>query len=288
MDESNAKEDLTECPNCAELIQSKAIICRFCQVGISALHFYPCPYCNEMVRKNAVLCRFCRSSLSGRSTDLKNDPQASLLFGEDDLLDMQSSLFKPLYIFQIIANELGQAIGKAKNCVILQESLLYVCGDSGSARPFSIDHAGKLSANLSEIKSGAKPVSDLKREIKMWMEAYLTRCRQQLGAAKVDKIVVAAVDAENLEIPSTKQQGNSSLVERRTRLRGLAKPLKSTEKQGMGFYASGVRAQVFEVIVRQAMAGAAWREICASPMLVNGITIEEIEQELKERGYPGR
>ena len=50
-----------------------------------------------------------------------------------------------------------------------------------------------------------------------------------------------------------------------------------------GSYGSGVRAQVFEVIVRQALAGAPWREICAGPMSVNGISPDEVESEVKRR-----
>jgi hypothetical protein len=52
---------------------------------------------------------------------------------------------------------------------------------------------------------------------------------------------------------------------------------------GAGSYGSGVRAQVFEVIVRQAIAGAPWREICLGPMQVNSITPEEIETEVNRR-----
>lgn len=50
-----------------------------------------------------------------------------------------------------------------------------------------------------------------------------------------------------------------------------------------GSYGSGVRAQVFEVIVRQALAGAHWREICAVPMQINNIAPEEVEAEVKRR-----
>lgn len=49
-------------------------------------------------------------------------------------------------------------------------------------------------------------------------------------------------------------------------------------------YGSGIRSMVFETIVRQALAGAPWRDICAGPMLVNGIKPEEIEDELRKRG----
>lgn len=52
---------------------------------------------------------------------------------------------------------------------------------------------------------------------------------------------------------------------------------------GSGSYGSGVRAQVFEVIVRQALAGAPWREICAGPMSVNNISPDEVESEVKRR-----
>lgn len=46
---------------------------------------------------------------------------------------------------------------------------------------------------------------------------------------------------------------------------------------------SGLRQQVFEVIVRQAMIGAPWREICAGPMLVNRIAEAEVEAEVRRR-----
>jgi hypothetical protein len=48
-------------------------------------------------------------------------------------------------------------------------------------------------------------------------------------------------------------------------------------------YGKGIRAQVFEVIVRQAIAGAPWRQICVGPMQVNSITPEEIEEEVRRR-----
>lgn len=50
-----------------------------------------------------------------------------------------------------------------------------------------------------------------------------------------------------------------------------------------GSYGSGVREQVFEVIVRQAMAGAPWREISAGPMRVNNISEEQVDAEVARR-----
>lgn len=45
----------------------------------------------------------------------------------------------------------------------------------------------------------------------------------------------------------------------------------------------GVRSQVFEVIVRQALAGAPWRAICQGPMQVNNISPDEIQAEVERR-----
>ena len=50
-----------------------------------------------------------------------------------------------------------------------------------------------------------------------------------------------------------------------------------------GSYGAGVRQQVFEVIVRQAIAGAPWQEICKGPMEVNRITEAEVKQEVALR-----
>ena len=66
----------------------------------------------------------------------------------------------------------------------------------------------------------------------------------------------------------------------------LFKNRRAAQKDGSsGFsnYGSGVRQQVFEVIVRQAMAGAPWRQICLGPMQVNNITEREILEEVARR-----
>jgi hypothetical protein len=48
-------------------------------------------------------------------------------------------------------------------------------------------------------------------------------------------------------------------------------------------YGDGVRGQVFEVIVRQGLAGAPWREICQGPMMVNRISEVSVAYEIKRR-----
>jgi len=55
---------------------------------------------------------------------------------------------------------------------------------------------------------------------------------------------------------------------------------------GASAYGAGVRRQVFEVIVRQAIAGAPWQEICKGPMIVNNITEDEIKAEIARRKSP--
>ncbi|MFA7338738.1 MAG: hypothetical protein WC028_18275 [Candidatus Obscuribacterales bacterium] len=54
------------CPNCAEVIQKDAIMCRFCNSGLSPDFFYPCPACAEMVRNQATRCKTCNESLTPR------------------------------------------------------------------------------------------------------------------------------------------------------------------------------------------------------------------------------
>jgi hypothetical protein len=60
-------------------------------------------------------------------------------------------------------------------------------------------------------------------------------------------------------------------------------PASAKSLKGGGSYGSGVRAQVFEVIVRQGMAGAPWRSICAGPMRVNNIDPDEVQAEVDRR-----
>lgn len=44
-----------------------------------------------------------------------------------------------------------------------------------------------------------------------------------------------------------------------------------------------VRTQVFENIVRKALAGAEWRQLCASVMRVNQISVDEVRIEVVRR-----
>lgn len=59
--------------------------------------------------------------------------------------------------------------------------------------------------------------------------------------------------------------------------------VKLPEQSQSGVYGASIKQQVFEVIVRQAMAGAPWRDICNAAMIANGIDPKEIEEELRHR-----
>ncbi len=68
----------------------------------------------------------------------------------------------------------------------------------------------------------------------------------------------------------------------------LSRSFQNDEKDHFSQHDSSLRDQVFEVVVRHALAGAPWREICAGPMLVNDIDPQEVEAEVvRRRVLPG-
>lgn len=48
-------------------------------------------------------------------------------------------------------------------------------------------------------------------------------------------------------------------------------------------YGKGVREQIFQIIVNQALSGNDWQSTCAGPMQVNNITPEAVESEVRRR-----
>lgn len=67
------------------------------------------------------------------------------------------------------------------------------------------------------------------------------------------------------------------------RVGGLHQTFGSGWGDESGAYQKGIRDQVFEVVVRQAIAGAPWEEICAGPMKANNIDPDEIREEVARR-----
>ncbi|HMY54207.1 MAG TPA: DUF4388 domain-containing protein, partial [Candidatus Obscuribacter sp.] len=109
----------------------------------------------------------------------------------------QGSLFRPLTIFQKITEELQPMIGPEDNKMLLNSSLHYVHGDSQAKTRFHIDHEGRISVNLSQMKRSGVPVSAVLLELRRWMEAYLAYCRRQLDSNEskiVDDIVARVIN----------------------------------------------------------------------------------------------
>jgi hypothetical protein len=106
----------------------------------------------------------------------------------------QASLFRPLSIFQRIVAELQKTIGRDDNKALLQASLHYVHGDSAASSRFHIDKEGRVSVNLSQVKSSGAPVSAVILELRRWMEAYLAYCRRQIEPSVVDNVVAKVVN----------------------------------------------------------------------------------------------
>jgi hypothetical protein len=92
-----SEPDFFACPNCAEPLRPGAIVCRFCDAGISRKHFRPCPLCAEMIRKDASFCKICRSCVpiemmdrGARSAARDEEPEAKMgLFQVDKILIRQ-------------------------------------------------------------------------------------------------------------------------------------------------------------------------------------------------------
>ncbi len=61
--DEDPERDRTNCPNCGEAVRTDAILCRFCDTGLSREHFKECNSCAEMIRVNATICRFCKTNV---------------------------------------------------------------------------------------------------------------------------------------------------------------------------------------------------------------------------------
>jgi hypothetical protein len=58
---------------------------------------------------------------------------------------------------------------------------------------FVIDREGRVSVNLTQVKTSGTPVSMVLIELRRWMEAYLAYVRRQTDPALVDGIVASIV-----------------------------------------------------------------------------------------------
>jgi tetratricopeptide (TPR) repeat protein len=67
-----------------------------------------------------------------------------------------------------------------------------------------------------------------------------------------------------------------------------AQKLKEETLHGSPASLDSLRQAVMEIVVKQAVAGAPWKELCRGPMEINGITEAEIEAEVSRRKSPAQ
>jgi len=113
----------------------------------------------------------------------------------------QASLFRPLSVFQRIAQELQKQVGAEQNKSLLESSLHQVHGDSNSALCFNIDQESRVSLNFNEVKNSGVSISAVILELRRWMEAYLAYCRRYVDPQLVDHTVGRIINAESTTPP---------------------------------------------------------------------------------------
>ncbi len=118
------------------------------------------------------------------------------LFIDKKLVQVQqTSLFRPLTVFQRMVVEVQGILGAETNRSILEASLHCVHGDSAASQRFNIDREGRVSVNLSQVKSSNTPVSTVLLELRRWMEAYLAYARRQTDPRTIDTAVAKVVQS---------------------------------------------------------------------------------------------
>lgn len=81
------------------------------------------------------------------------------------------------------------------------------------------------------------------------------------------------------------QQFNQHLINQQVQAyqQPASKPVTSSMHSPFSAYGTGIRKQVFELIVQQATTGAEWKESFTNQMRLNNIMPREIEQEVARR-----
>jgi hypothetical protein len=149
---------------------------------------------------------------------------------------------------------------------------------------------------VAEITQSAKVRSDYQASVSRQnftaAESAAWYCRllseRSIGAHNKDLAYCMAVhlikDLEASPKESRMLSSDAQLVMAK-KVHGFIEEMKATNEQPPPEPGEGMtlRQQVLEVIVRQAMAGAPWQEICAGPMKMQNITVEEVEEAVKRR-----
>ncbi len=116
-----------------------------------------------------------------------------LLLDHNWIQIQESSLFRPLTVFQKIASRLEQICGPQQSKDILEASLRYVHGSSDASYRFQVDPDGRISINLALVKRSGVKLSEVLLELRRWMEAYLGHCRREIDPDTVNAIVAEVI-----------------------------------------------------------------------------------------------
>jgi len=163
--------------------------------------------------------------------------------------------------------------------------------DNGPARPLfqqqmqGFNQAGIQKGPEPAKEGGTAPGIPQQPPQPQQMQQQIPQSQQQITQPQPQQIPQPQQQAGPATVPQPSNQAIPNPPQQNA-IAQQAMPKPPTPQNfvpGSGSYGIGVRAQVFEVIVRQALAGAPWREICAGPMQVNNITPDEVESEVKRR-----
>lgn len=118
-----------------------------------------------------------------------------------------------------------------------------------------------------------------------WFSGLLTQ--RLIGKRNIDLSYCVSIHLiKDLDVPvpvtTTLSSDAQLILAHKVRNSLSAQELEESRAVAVGAVNS-VRGQVLETVVRQALAGVPWQQICAGPMQANNITIEEVESEVHRR-----
>jgi RNA polymerase primary sigma factor len=285
-------EDLIRCPNCYEPIQRNAIVCRFCEKGLTNEYFYPCPFCAESIRREATFCRFCRSKISDLVPQIarKGDSRSGRHTIEPETIDKIHEE-KDLHFTLMETSIQKKGKDSYSSRLNIHDDDMATKTDVIEGQLNSINPSDLLQSLASNNKTG---ILSVERTAQIFVavfksgkltHAYSTMLKEPLKGMQLKGQTAVAEFVINWQDGAFILRENKSLDDADPDC-AINNPLDQVLIAAAATWGGGVRRHVLEVILRQALAGTSWREICASQMLVHNISIEEVERELSQRRQP--
>jgi hypothetical protein len=116
--------------------------------------------------------------------------KAVYLLSQSGLLhEQKENLFRPLKRFQLIVQAISDHLGVEDSKVLLQSSLHYSLGQAGLECRFRISSKGQISVDISQMRASGESVAEIVAQLRKWMEAYLSYCKQRLEPLVVEEII---------------------------------------------------------------------------------------------------